>query len=57
MIASNIPANTMSELIYRAIDIIIQLEGESKETRRIIDIVELEKKLGENSSFIVRRVF
>jgi pilus assembly protein CpaF len=57
MIASNMKASTMSELIYRAIDIIISLEGDSRKTRRIKEIVEIEKKLGENSSFIVRKVF
>jgi len=57
MISSNIPVNTMSELIYRAIDIIIQLEGGSKEKRRITEIVEVEKWLGENSSFTTKRVF
>ncbi|MBU2598819.1 MAG: Flp pilus assembly complex ATPase component TadA [Actinobacteria bacterium] len=57
IIASNIPVNTMSVMIYRAIDIIIQLVGGAKEKRRITEIVELEKKLEPNSTFITRKVF
>jgi len=57
IIASNIPVDTMSVMIYRAIDIVIQLVGGAKEKRRITEIVELEKKLRPNSTFITRKIF
>ncbi|MBU2598079.1 MAG: Flp pilus assembly complex ATPase component TadA [Actinobacteria bacterium] len=56
-IGANIPTVTMSELIYRAIDIIVQLKGGAEEKRKIVKIVEVEKKLDANSKFITRKVF